>query len=133
MMNRSLEVDGGPLSTIRPSVGYLIRAKFSKKRPLEGAIKGSKTQDLTGLDIYRLPHGTTIMDAKNATNGAEKWTYSPDSQTDSQDRNIIITPAELGITGIWALVCGGYRIPVSQIYEQMNSYQKERQHDMLAV
>jgi hypothetical protein len=42
MMNRSLEVDGDPLSTIRPTVGYLIKAKFSKKRTLEGAIRAQK-------------------------------------------------------------------------------------------
>jgi hypothetical protein len=127
-MNLSLEVDGGAQSTIRPAVGYLIKAKLSKKRKLAGAIKGSETQDLIGLDIYRLPHGTTIMDAKNATNGAEKWTYWPGSQ----DRNIIITPSDLGITGFWALVCGEYRIPVSEIYEELNSYQKDRQLRKLA-
>jgi hypothetical protein len=65
------------------------------------------------------------MDAKNTTNGGEKWTYLPGGP----DCAIVITPVELGITGIWALVCGEYRIPVSQLYEEMNSYQ----HDMLAV
>jgi hypothetical protein len=129
MMNRGLEKDSGAPSTTRPAVGYLIKAKFSKKRTLAGAIKGSKTQDMVGLDIYRLPHGTTITDAKNTTNGAEKWTYSPGGQ----DRHIVITPAELGIIGIWAMLCGEYRIPVSDIYEEMNSYQKERQNNMLAV
>jgi hypothetical protein len=129
MMNRSREVDGGPLSTIRPTVGYLIKAKFSKKRTLAGAIKGSKTQDLTGLYIYRLPHGTTITDAKNATNGAEKWTYLPEGP----DCAIVITPAELGITGIWAMLCGEYIVPASEVYAKMNKCQKDRQLRKLAI
>jgi hypothetical protein len=120
MMNQSLETEGGPPSTIRPTVGYLVKVKFSRKRTLSGAIKGSKTQDIAGLDIYKLLHETTIMDAKNLTNGGEKWTYLPGGQ----DRNIVITPQELGIAGIWAMVCGEYRISVSEIYEEMNQYQK---------
>ena len=124
MMTQSLEKDHGALSLTRPAVGYLIKVKFSRKRPLPGAIKGSLTQDIAGLDIYRLPHGTTIADAESATNGAEKWTYSPGG---GQDRAIVITPAELGITGIWAFVCGDYKISVSEIYKKINKYQKDRQ------
>ncbi|CAB9499236.1 expressed unknown protein [Seminavis robusta] len=77
VMTQSLETDCGAPSTIFARVGYLIKVQFSKKRTLLGAIMGkdSKTQDIVGLDIYRLPHGTTTMDAENKTNGAEKWTY----------------------------------------------------------
>ena len=69
MMNRGLETEKGPLSTTRPALGYLIQVLFSKKQTLPGAIsKGSQTQDMEGLDIYRLPHGTTLADARNPTN-----------------------------------------------------------------
>ena len=63
MMTKGLEQEGGTLSTTRPTVGYLIKVRFSKKRMLAGAIKGDKTQDMLGLDIYRLSHGTTVADA----------------------------------------------------------------------
>lgn len=129
MMNRGLETDGGAPSTIRPAVGYLVKVKFLRKRALSGAIKGCKTQDIEGLDIYRLPYGTTIMDAESTTNGAEKWTYFPRGE----GLNIVISPAELGITGIWAMLCGEYKIPLSEIYEEMNLYQKDRQRRGLAV
>ncbi|CAB9500529.1 hypothetical protein SEMRO_85_G045490.1 [Seminavis robusta] len=55
MMNRGLEHDHGSLSASRPTLGYLVKVRFSKKRTLVGAIKGSNTQDMEGLQIYRLP------------------------------------------------------------------------------
>ena len=73
MMNLSLENGRGTLSRDRPRVGYLIKVRFLKKRALPGSIKGTKTQDLEGLDIFRLPHGTTISDAINGSNEASKW------------------------------------------------------------
>lgn len=84
---------------------------------------------MVGLDIYRLPHGTTISDAENLTNGAAKWTYKPGGQ----DCDIAITPLDLGITGIWAMLCGEYRIPASEVYAKMSKYQKDRQLRKLAI
>ena len=46
MMNLSLENERGNLSRDRPRVGYLIKVRFSKKRPLPGSIKGTNTPDL---------------------------------------------------------------------------------------
>ena len=42
MMNEGLESDHGSPPTSRPDLGYLIKVRFSKKRTLAGAIKGSK-------------------------------------------------------------------------------------------
>jgi hypothetical protein len=57
---------------------------------------------LLGLNIYRLPHGTTVLNAINGNNGASKWSYSP---TEGQDSEIHIRPQDLGITGL-VLVLG---------------------------
>ena len=101
MMNRALEKDHGALSTTCPTLGYLIKVKFSKKRTLPGADK--KTQDMEGLDIFRLPHGMTIADACDPNNpNASLYHYVPTGP----EYHITITPGDLGITGFWALVCG---------------------------
>jgi hypothetical protein len=99
MMNRALEKANGALSTTRPALGYLIRVKRTLQR---GADK--KTQDMQGLDIYRLPHGTTIADACDPNNpqNASHYHYVPTGP----EYRITITPGDLGITGFWALVCG---------------------------
>lgn len=130
MMNRGLEHDHGALSTSRPTLGYLIKVKFSKKRALPGAIKGSKTQDLEGLSIYRLPHGTTTDDAHDVNNNyAEVWDCFPGGP----ESFIVITPQDLGITGISAALYGEYKIKVSEIFQSMQEYQKERQAMGLAT
>lgn len=129
MMIRGLEFDGGNRSQSHPRVGYLIKVQFSKKRTLNGAIKGTKTQDLVGIDIYRLPYNTTTQDAVNKTNGASKWSYQPGDE----DSEIVITPEDLGITGFWATICGSYKVSVASIYEEMNKHQSERQRNLLAI
>ena len=130
MMNRGLEKDHGTLSTTRPTLGYLVKVRFSKKRTLAGAIKGSKTQDMVGLDIYRLSHGTTIADAHNVNNpNAEVWHYAPGGP----DRFIVISPHDLGITGIAAVLCGEYRIKASELFQSMQQYHTKRQSDGLAT
>ena len=130
MMNLSLENERGTLSRDRPRVGYLIKVRFSKKRPLPGSIKGTNTQDLEGLDIFRLPHGTTVNDAMNGNNGASKWAYFPSTGLDDE---IHIRPQDLGITGFWSVFWGGYRVKVSEIFDEMNSFHKARQSQGLAT
>jgi hypothetical protein len=111
-------------------LGYLIKVKFSRKRRLEGAIKGSETQDMVGLDIYRLPHGTTIADARDPNNpNASHWYYVPGGP----ECLITITPGDLGITGFWALVCGEYTIKASDVFEEMQKFHRERQARGLAT
>ena len=102
MMNLGLEEDCGHPSTVRPRLGYLVKARFSKKRKLPGAInKGSETQDLEGLDIYRLTHGSTIKDAHATSNpSAEYQRYV----SGGPEIFITIAPQDLGISGVWALL-----------------------------
>ena len=114
MMNLSLEKNRGDVSHARPSLGYLIKVQFSKKRKLPG---GDKIQDMAGLDIYRLPHGTTIANACDPNNlNAQHWYYKPDGP----EIYITITPQDLGITGLWAWICGEYKIKASAIFKNMN-------------
>jgi hypothetical protein len=130
IMNKGLKEDHGTASTIHPVLGYLIKVRFSKKRALPGAIKGSKTQDMEGLDIYRLQHGTTVADARDPNNpNAEHWRYAQGGQ----EVCITITPQHLGITGFWALLCGDYRIKASDIFDDMQRYQQKRQMKGLAT
>ena len=130
MMNRGLEVDGGDPSILRPTLGYLIKVRFSKKRTLAGAIKGSKTQDMEGLDIYRLSHGTTVADALDPNNhNAEHWRYFPGGP----EVLITIKPQDLGITGFWAVLCGVYKIKASDLFGKMHRYQTNRQSAGLAT
>jgi hypothetical protein len=77
MMNFGMERPNDLVaSATRPTLGYLIKVRFSKKRKLETpvlatttdaitgitteTIKTKDTQDMNGLDIYRLAHGTSI-------------------------------------------------------------------------
>ena len=130
MMNRAIEEDSGVLSTTLPTLGYLMKVKFSKKRTLQGGKKGSKTQDMEGLDIYRLPHGTTIADARDPDNpNASLYHYVPTGP----EYLIRITPGDLGITGFWAMVCGDYTIKASHLFEKMNKYHQELQGEPLAT
>ena len=121
MMNRGLEVDDGDPSIIRPTLGYLIKVKFSKKRTLTGAIK---TQDMVGLDIYRLSHGATVADALDPNNhNTEHWCYV----TGGTEVFITIKPENLGITGFWAVLCGEYKIKASDLFRKMQEYHTRRQ------
>ena len=130
MMNLGLENEKGILSANRPRLGYLTKVRFSKKRTLQGATKGKKTQDMEGLDIYRLPHGTTLADARNSNNSnAEFLQYTPNGE----EVVIVIKPADLGISGPLAVLCGEYKLRASEIFHQMEKYQKSRQARGLAT
>ena len=70
---------------------------------------------MAGLDIYRLPHGTTIADARDPNkSNAQHWYYKPDGP----EIYITITPQDLGITGLWAWICGEYKIKASAIFKK---------------
>jgi len=130
VMNRGLEDDQGAPSMIRPTLGYLIKARFSKKRTLVGAIKGSKTQDMEGLDMHRLPHGTTIADACDPTNSdAEHWRCV----AGGPEAVIAIKPQDLGITGVWAVLCGEHKIKSSDLFGEMQGHHTRRQSRGLAT
>jgi hypothetical protein len=119
-------------SATRPNLGYLIKVRFSKKRKLETVvattdavtgittetIKTKDTQDITGLDIYRLAHGTSIANGtavheRYLPGGPEVW--------------IVISAQDLGITDwFWAKVCGDYKIKASTIFHEL-----DQQHQKL--
>ena len=131
IMTKGLEQECGSLSATRPRVGYLIKVRFSKKRTLAGAIKGNKTQDMIGLDIYRLSHGTTLANARDPTNhDAEHTQFSADG---GQEVLIVIKPEDLGITGFRAMLCGTYTLKASDIFARMEAYHKSRQARGLAT
>lgn len=127
MMNDAVEIERGPASLTCPRVGYLIKVRFKKKRSLANAMKGSKTQDMGGLDVYRLPHGTTVNDAINGDSGASKFTYIPGGQ----DRHIDIAPQDLGFTP--PVAWNGFQIQLSRIFDEMDAYNKKRQQNHLAT
>ena len=131
IMNKGLDRECGSLSITLPRVGYLIKVKFSKKRTLNEAIKGNKTQDMVGLDIYRLSHGTTLADARDSTNNdAQFMEYIPGGP----EILVIIKPEDLGITGFFAsLMCGSYTIKASKLFSDMDAYHKVRQGRGLAT
>lgn len=130
MMNLALERRRGDLSTTRPTVGYLIKVRFSRKRKLQGAIMGSQTQDMAGLDIHRLTHGTTIADARDPNNPhAQHWQFEPGGE----EVSITITPQELGISGGWAWLCGEYKIKASVIFGEIDRYHKNLQKEGIAT
>mmetsp|Transcript_11908 Transcript_11908/g.17475 ORF Transcript_11908/g.17475 Transcript_11908/m.17475 type:complete len:130 (+) Transcript_11908:712-1101(+) len=123
MLNRGLEHFHGAPSIIRPRLGYLIEARFSKKRTLVGAIKGSK-KDMEGLDIYRLPHGTVVADACDSNNpNAEHWRYV----AGGPEVFITVKPQDLGITGFWAVLCGEYKIKASDLFGEVQGHHTRRQ------
>ena len=126
IMNDAVEIERGSKSLTCPRVGYLIKVRFKKKRTLQNAIKGSKTQDMGGLDLYRLPFGTTVDDAIHGTNGASKVTYVPGGP----DHHIDITAQDLGFT--YPPSWDGFQIQMSRIFNEMDSYNKKRQQNLLA-
>ena len=130
MMTKSLEKDNSTRNSSLPRLGYLIKVRFKKKRRLVNAVRGNYTQDMEGLDIYRLESNTTVADAYDASNcRARTWSYKPGDE----ESYIEIRPQDLGITGFQAWLCGTYRISVSKIFLRMEEYHKERQKDGLAT
>jgi len=129
MMNYAVETERGPATLNHPRVGYLIKVRFKKKRTLPNALEGSKTQDIGGLDVYRLPRGTTVDDAINGNNGASKFTYTPDDS--DQNQTIDINPQDLGFTQ--PVAWNGYQILVYRLFNEMNAYHKNRQRRGLAT
>ena len=84
------------------------------------------TQDMKGLDIYRLPHGTKISDARDANNpDAQHWRYVPGGP----EVHITIAPQDLGITGLWARICGEYKIKASDVFDELQEFHQQRQRE----
>jgi hypothetical protein len=130
MMNRALEEDHGVLSKTRPTLGYLIKVKFSSGDHCKGQGKVRKHKICKALNIYRLPHGTTIADARDPNNpNASHYCYFPGGP----EYLITITPGDLGINGVWALVCGEYRIKASLAFAKMQEFHQRRQAKGLAI
>jgi hypothetical protein len=74
MLSKGLEREGGQLSMDLPRLGYLIKIRFQDKRTTAGQV----VKDVIGLDIYRLPHGTTVKQALDPNDpSAEYWRYEP--------------------------------------------------------
>ena len=102
MMVRSATVPGDT----PPRLGYLIEVRLGSSR------------NKAGFDIYKVPHGTTITDAENGRNGAQKSAY----KVSGEDLVITITPLDLGIptTGFWdaihAMFCGDFKISMKELY-----------------
>ena len=129
MMTSALERERGPTTSTHPRVGYLIKVRFSKKRTLPNAVKGTKTQDMSGLDVYKLPHSTTVDDAIHGRRGATKWTYIPGGI----DSEIVIGPQDLGILGPGSVACPPFILQLSDIFEEMNEYHQKRQLNGLST
>jgi len=116
LMNLGLEEDHGNRSATHPALGYLIRVRFSKKPPLPG-----KATDMEGLDVYQLPHSTTVADAVDPKHlNAKHWRYVPGGR----EVFITIAPRHLGITGVMAFLCGEYRIRSSDVFGELQRYQQ---------
>jgi hypothetical protein len=69
MLSKGLECEGGPLSKDRPRLGYLIKVRFSDKLKMAGL----GAPDLVGLDVYRLPHGTTVKQALDPNDSSAEY------------------------------------------------------------
>jgi hypothetical protein len=126
MMNQGLENEGGPLSMDLPRLGYLIMMRFSRNGKL-------LTQDLQGVDIYRLPHGTTIKQALDPNDpSAQHWYYKPGDP----EVLISIRRKDLGIpqstrsrfmNTLFGNSSDAYTIKASHIYEHILTGHERRQ------
>jgi hypothetical protein len=87
-------------------VGYLIKMDFT--------VKGKKNNPPTGLDIYKVPRGTTVANAIANANGAQHIVYTPGQV---QDVPIVITASDLGVTGFWAYFWGSFKISVHLLWK----------------
>jgi hypothetical protein len=95
MMNRS-ESFG---TDTPPCMGYLIKVRVG-----------------AGFDVYKVPQGTSVDDAKNNMNGAQHIVYN----VGQADVVIKITPSDLGIPheGIWnCMFYGNFEISLEELYE----------------
>jgi hypothetical protein len=98
MMNRS----AGDGNAVR--IGYLIKMDFT--------VNGKNNPPTAGLDIYKVPRGTTVANAIANANGAQHIVYTPGQ---AQDVPIVITASDLGVTGFWAYFLGSFKISVRNI------------------
>jgi hypothetical protein len=114
--------------------------RFSKKRKIAA---GLTMQDVAGLDIYRLPHGTTVVQALDLNNScAEHWSYEPGvpEVLISIRREDLGIPSTFGslflrsIAGLVGIDSGDvYMMKASDIYTRMHNLHAGRQTRGLAT
>jgi hypothetical protein len=134
ILSKCLEYEGGPVSTDLPRLGYLIKIRLKRK------MVGQGTKEVIGLDVYRLPHGTTVKQALDPTDpSAEHWRYEPGGPKVL----ISIGPEDLGIPPTWGshffkatagiLGTGVYTMKASEIFDGMHKFHAGRQQRGLAA
>jgi hypothetical protein len=96
LMNRAVAT---PNPDVR--VGYLIKMRF----------ENGQTKPPTGLDVYKVPRGTTVADALENRNGAQHMTYTPGTG----DLSIEITASDLGITGFGGFFCTPFKVSMKSL------------------
>jgi hypothetical protein len=129
MLSKGLEYEGGPLSVDRPRLGYLIKVRFYDKR----TIAGKDTKDVIGLDIFRLPHGTTLDQALDEDDPSAEYSYY---EPGAAELLISIGREDLGIPPADLLVEGSsdeYAIKASNIYARVREYHEQCQMNGLAT
>lgn len=99
MMNRST----GDGNAVR--IGYLIKMDLT--------VNGKKSPP-TGLDIYKVPRGSTVADVIANADVAQHISYTPGQ---AQDALIVITASDLGVTGFWAFFLGSFKISLHLLWE----------------
>ena len=112
MMNRPLvvHVPDQP-NNEPPTLGFLVKVRTHRRK---------RTHDdrkiLTKIDVYRIPRGATVEDAKANRNGACHAAYIPGQQ----DVILEVTAQDLGIKGFWARFCRSpFTISAKAIYEML--------------
>ena len=110
IMNRALVVPEQP-NHEAPTLGFLVKARTHPRK---------RTHDnrkiLTQIDVYRIPRGATLEDAKANRNGACYAAYIPGQQ----DVILEVTAQDLGIKGFWARFCRSpFTISAKAIYEML--------------
>ena len=111
IMNRALvvHVPGQP-NNEGPTLGFLVKVRTQRKRTHDNR------KILTQIDVYRIPRGATLEDAKANRNGACYAAYIPGQQ----DVILEVTAQDLGIKGFWARFCRSpFTISAKTIYEML--------------
>lgn len=110
MMNRASVHPFQPFNEA-PRLGFLLKVR-KKSKPNR---RGRKI--ISGIDLYRVPRGSTVADAEANRNGASHIVYS----REGPDVSVDITARDLGIEGFWAWVCRKpYTISLEEICELLD-------------
>jgi hypothetical protein len=94
-----------------PTLGFLVKVRTHRRKRTH-----NNRKILTKIDVYRIPRGATLEDAKANRNGASHASYSPGQQ----DVIMTITAHDLGIRVVWARFCRSpFTISAKRIYEEL--------------